>query len=73
MKPKPTLRSSKAQFVLANLDTNMPEKGKLMIMYLDEALAIKESANIKLETENRDLKQEVEQLRKTVHRIFESK
>jgi hypothetical protein len=43
MKPKPSLRSSKAPFVLANLDTNMPEKGKLMIMYLDGIMAIKES------------------------------
>ncbi len=73
MNPKPALRSSKAQFVLANLDTNMPEKGKLMIMYLDGMLAKKESENTKLEAEILDLKTEVEQLRKTVHRIFESK
>lgn len=73
MKPKPTLRSSKAQFVLDNLNVDLPEKGKLMIMYLDAMLAIKESECSKLEAENRDLKTEVEQLRKTVQRIFESK
>ena len=43
MNPKPALKSSKAQFVLANLDTNMPEKGKLMILYLDEVLARQET------------------------------
>jgi hypothetical protein len=66
MKPKPALKSSKAQFVLANLDNNISEKNKLMIIYLDEVLA-------RQETENRDLKTEVAQLRKTVLRIFESK
>ena len=73
MKPKPALRSSKAPFVLDNLNVDLPEKGKLMIIYLDAMLSIKESECSKLEAENRDLKTEVEQLRKTVHRIFESK